>query len=1261
MGPIGAGQTGTPNPTLPPLAVDLSTDITECVAYRTPMIFHTNKTVPSIRPFANLDSKDIVCRSPKIMTIIEGMPIEMILDSGAECSVLPKSLLITLFPERQFNLPTRKVNAFGGSMWSLQGPCSLDINVCGVQLNFPFYVLDADTPCIAGYDLIYTAQLVVDPVQHCVWSYRPTKPTAFTVHSSQPQSILTAADGPHQTAPATTDNGAFQHLGLQDNSATLLSNSESNSDSQRTISQDFIADGPTDSTLPKICKITLPDHLTELYETTVAENNLPTDTADALKTLLFEEQNAFARNKMDIGFCNLISHDIETGTARPIKQSPRRPPLSARQAEDDIIDDMLRHGIVEPSNSEWASPVCLVRKPDNSYRFCVDYRKLNAVTKKDAFPVPDQNDIFDSLQGASHFATIDLLQGYWEVPMTQRAKERAAFCTKRGLFQFTRLAYGLSNSPPTFCRLMSAVLSDLLYQICVSYIDDIIVFGRSAEELLDRLRIVLQRLQAVGLKAKPSKCVLLKTQIRFLGHLVSANGLTPLPERLDIIRNWPAPRCIREVRAFYGFCSYYRRFVKAFAHIAEPLNNLTKKNTKFHWSDDAQRSFDSLKTALLESTTLPFPRPDRPVYVDSDASDVAIGGVASQIIDGQERPIAFFSKVMSQAQRNYCTTRRELYAAIASLQHFRHYLLGADVILRTDHYSIKWLNSFKRPEGLLARWLETLAEYSITVVTRQGRLHSNADCLSRPFCKQCFNRPTKEDWFDELERADELAEPLGVRTVTVTSEISDTEIISLQQKDSALAPVCQFISNNISPTFDELRALPMDCRKLWAQIPQVKLQENVLVRCTDTATQLIVPAPLRRRLFQHAHAGPLAAHLGAARTLELLQRAYYWPAMRRDVTQWCKECVNCARAKGPPSRPHGFLQKIYTGEPMDLVAIDILSGLPATADGYKYILALTEYFTKWCEAYPLKDSEAATCATVLYNEFFSRFGFPRSLLSDQGPNFESRLFAELFKISGVNKVKTSSYHARGDGQTERCNRTILQMLRTSAQDHPESWPERLPALMSAYRMTVHSTTATTPNLAMLGRETLFPTTLIAKPPEEKHKVTVPYVTKFQDNMREAHERIRSATRATARVQKSYFDKGVRPTTFAVGDLTWLYWPRPLPRSKYKKLTPLWTGPFKILKFQSAVVVIIQHVKSLKKQTVHVDRLVKCNTALGDLPSLVPSKSVMTSAPKNLAPPDTHPSLIQHQSADLPQSQTPSCIVTPGRPQRRRKVPARLQD
>lgn len=280
------------------------------------------------------------------------------------------------------------------------------------------------------------------------------------------------------------------------------------------------------------------------------------------------------------------------------------------------------------------------------------------------------------------------------------------------------------------------------------------------------------------------------------------------------------------------------------------------------------------------------------------------------------------------------------------------------------------MNSFKRPEGLLARWLETLAEYSITVVTRQGRLHSNADCLSRPFCKQCFNRPTKEDWFDELERADELAEPLGVRTVTVTSEISDTEIISLQQKDSALAPVCQFISNNISPTFDELRALPMDCRKLWAQIPQVKLQENVLVRCTDTATQLIVPAPLRRRLFQHAHAGPLAAHLGAARTLELLQRAYYWPAMRRDVTQWCKECVNCARAKGPPSRPHGFLQKIYTGEPMDLVAIDILSGLPATADGYKYILALTEYFTKWCEAYPLKDSEAATCATVLYNEFF---------------------------------------------------------------------------------------------------------------------------------------------------------------------------------------------------------------------------------------------------------------------------------------------------
>ena len=300
------------------------------------------------------------------------------------------------------------------------------------------------------------------------------------------------------------------------------------------------------------------------------------------------------------------------------------------------------------------------------------------------------------------------------------------------------MPFGLAGAPSSFCRLTSIVLRDLLYKVCLCYLDDIVIFARTPEELLERLRIVLNRLREVGLKVKPSKCALFQSQIHFLGHLISEHGVDPQPDKIKTIQEWPRPKCVKEVRAFYGLASYYRKFVKGFATIAEPLKKLTQKNVRFEWSDEAQTAFDTLKQALQDATSLAFPHPNIPCIVDSDASDVAIRAVLSQVIDGVERPIAFYSKVMNATQRNYCPTRRELLAVIAAMQYFRHYLLRNKVVLRTDHHSLKWLNTFKRPEGIMARWIETLAEIDYTIEHRPGRLHCNADGVSRPICKQCY-------------------------------------------------------------------------------------------------------------------------------------------------------------------------------------------------------------------------------------------------------------------------------------------------------------------------------------------------------------------------------------------------------------------------------------------------------------------------------------------------------------------------------------------
>ena len=1194
--------------------------------------------IPNCYHFAS--SKHFV-RSPRIPVAIQEVRVPMTIDTGAEVSLVSTKFIQDLFPGQELPVKSRSVRALGGGLINIRGPLTLKVEICSLVLQHPFYFYDSCDTFLLGFDLVTAAALIIDSANCCVWS-RHTQDVQVIAncphvdvtetsydrgapHSSC--SIASESHGPQGMSGTVPDNsprtGSRSFVSVEgarpidDSSETLESSSASSNDTEsfdqtllKTAVSPFdascsdeshgVAQG-SDFSPPVSSPVSdreLPEHVNVLFLHTIEDNHLPETVTRDLKTLLFDHQDTFAKSSTDLGFCPLLKHDIDTGDARPIRQSPRKPPLAAREAEDEILDEMLNSGVIEPSNSEWASPVCLVKKKDGSFRFCIDYRRVNAVSKKDAYPIPDIQDALDHLKGARHFATLDLIAGYWQISMTQRAKERSAFCTRRGLFQFTRMPFGLSGAPGSFCRLMSSVLRDQLWRICLCYLDDIVIFGRTPEELLERIRMVLDRLRQVGLKVKPSKCEFFKTEVKFLGHMVSSQGIEPLPEKLDTIRDWPVPRCLRDVRAFFGLASYYRKFVKDFATIAEPLTRLTKKFAKFEWSEEAQQAFDALKQALIEASFLTFPCPHAPCILDTDASDVAIGGVVSQMVDGEERPIAFFSRVMNSAQRGYCTTRRELLAVVSSLQHFRHYLLGAKVILRTDHHSLKWLKTFKRPEGILARWVETLAEFDIEIEHRPGRLHSNVDGMSRPFCKQCEGKTSKTPWVDELERADELTEPLGIRTLSFVPEISDAEMAELQAEDPDLGPVVQWLLDGENPPPDLVRSMSLDTRNLWAQVPAVHLLGNVLVRTVNQGqdVQLVLPLSIRRQLFDLTHAGNLAAHLGSQRTFLQLKTAYYWPGMRKDIEKWYRQCDTCARAKGPPTRRRGKLQKVITGAPLDIVAIDILSGLPTTENGMKYILVLTDYFTKWACAFALPDAEASTCMRAMYNGFFAQFGLPRQLHSDQGRNFESKLFQEFCALTGVRKSRTSSFHAQCDGQCERLNRSLLQMLRTTADENPASWPQRLPTVMAAYRMTVHKTTGITPNMAMLGREVLLPATLIARPPLEPTKVTVPFVSDLRDTLRAAHHKVRESTHKTARTQKIYYDNRVQSFSYEVGQKVWLFWPRPPIRQKFKKLTSQWTGPWVIEKFLSPIVVMIRLQSGRKVQTVHVDRLLPCNSA-----------------------------------------------------------------
>ena len=378
----------------------------------------------------------------------------------------------------------------------------------------------------------------------------------------------------------------------------------------------------------------------------------------------------------------------------------------------------------------------LARKHDGTYRMCTDFCKLNQSTKKDAIPLPRTNDLLEALGGAQWFSSLDLASGYWQMQVKEEDRPKTAFSTHRGQFQWTVMPFGLTNGPASFTRLMNLALSGLTWTHCLVYLDDIIIWAPTFEDHIHRLRLVFDRIRAAGLKLKPSKCRFLRKEVVFLGHVVSSDGIKTDPEKVKAVETWPVPLNVKELQSFLGLASYYRKFILGFSIIAEPLYQLCRKTVSFSWQQGQQAAFEELKGRLISAPVLAYPNFSAEAgsfILDTDVSQYqGIGAVLSQQQqDGTEREIAYGSRSLNEHEKNYCTTRLEMLALVTYVDYFRYYLLGRRFCVRTDHSSLRWLRSFKEPEGQVARWLERLKEYDFEVQHRPGKQHSNADSLSR--------------------------------------------------------------------------------------------------------------------------------------------------------------------------------------------------------------------------------------------------------------------------------------------------------------------------------------------------------------------------------------------------------------------------------------------------------------------------------------------------------------------------------------------------
>ena len=708
---------------------------------------------------------------------------------------------------------------------------------------------------------------------------------------------------------------------------------------------------------------------------------------------------------------------------------------------------------------------------------------------------------------------------------------------------------------------MNFVLRGLDGKVCLVYLDDVIILGRSLPEHMQHMTEVFRRLRDAGVKLRPKKCQFLKESVEFLGHLVTREGTLPCPGNIEKVVNFPWPRDAREVKGFLGLASYYRRFISGFSTIAHPLIELTKERVAFQWGQDEITAFEKLRKLLTTAPILAYPDFSHKFILFTDASDFGIGGVLSQQIEKKERPIAYYNRHLSEAEQKYGTTEKECLAIVDSVKHFRQYLNGRHFTLVVDHQPLEYLKSAKDTNRRLNRWSLELASYDYTVTYRRGKSHGNADALSRiPI--NAISNGTKR--MAELQREDPFCS--AVITFIEKQELPDEDLTPFWLQD-----IDRFYLSEegvLKRTFE-----PINARKRGF------LKDHV-----------VAPEAMRKDIVIAFHDAPLGGHLGFRKTYEKIRDRYYWPRMASDIKDYCSSCHQCALAKRPARVEHSPLQSVPVQDhPFDKVAIDILGPLRPTPRDMKYVLIMSDYMTRWVEAVALPNITAQTVADAFVDQIVCRHGAPRVLLTDRGTNFLSHLFTNVCKILGIGRQLTSPYHPQTDGLVERFNKTFAQMMTNYINETHTDWDIIMPKIIFAHNTSVQASTLETPFYLLYLRDPKYPIEAEFSEEPRPFASTEEYKEEMIRRMRKAHGLAKKNTQEAQLRQKVQYDKKATERRFDIGDLVYMTEPV-VPKGLSKKFRVKWKGPYRIVDQLGDCLYEILSPGENKSRRIHANRL-----------------------------------------------------------------------
>lgn len=828
-------------------------------------------------------------------------------------------------------------------------------------------------------------------------------------------------------------------------------------------------------------------------------------TPAEIESLLLEYRDVFQEVPAGLPPDRGVGHTIpiEPGAKAPFKGLYRMSPLEQAEAKKQVTE-LLAKGWIRPSTSPYGAPVLFVGKADGTLRMCVDYRALNALTVKNRYPMPRIEDLFDKLAEGKVFTSLDLQSGYHQIRITDEDVPKTAFRTPMGHYEYLVLCFGLTNAPATFQAEMNRIFAPYLNKFVVVYLDDILIFSKTAAEHVEHLRLVLEALRKHKLYAKRSKCDFHQPEVKFLGHIVGQGVIKVDPTKVATVTAWPEPKTVAELRSFLGLANYFRRFMQGYSSRVAPLHDLTKSDSPFVWTLACRNAFQGVKEALASSPVLVLPNFSKPFELVADASLLGVGAVLQQ--DGH--PIAYHSRKFTPAERNYPTGEQELLAVHDALTVWRCYLEGSTVTLVTDHNPNTFLNTKALLSRRQARWMEFLARFHYSWLYRPGRINV-ADPLSRS-----------------------MASP-------------EPAIVGSVQDPDLLTSIVQGYA-----------------RDVWfrntANTAALRLLEG---RLWMKGTVVAVPRirTLLNRIIHDHHATPWAGHPGRDRTLELVARTYWWPTMRADVERFVACCNTCQCSKPRVGPVPGTLQPLpIPSEPWQSVTVDFITGLPRTARGYDSIIVFVDRLTKMAHFAPTRKTvNAEQTAALLLKEVVRLHGEPEELISDRGPQFAGRFMPAYLRLLGTESRLSSAYRPQTDGQTERMNRVLGEMLRAFTTPHAANWDTLLPMAEFAVNNSVNSSTGYSPFYLNYGRNPGTPFNRVLP-----RRMAIPAAEEVASHIRGALATAKLALTAAQNRQAHYYDRGKTDVAFEAGQPVLLS-SRHLRSGPHQKLLPRWLGPFTI--------------------------------------------------------------------------------------------------